>query len=187
MNPMPADAVAVGRVNGAFGVKGWIKVQPFSLDADALFANTIWWLSSEGPRAQPLPSQVKVLSLREQGDQLVALVEGVTERNGAEALRGAILHVPRASFPKPSAPDEFYWVDLIGLSVVNRSDVPLGQVIDLIDTGPHCVLRIAPPGIDKPSPAQELLIPFVSQYGCDVDLTARRITVDWEADWKDAE
>lgn len=183
---MPADAVAVGRVAGAFGVKGWIKVQPFSLDASALIASDCWWTSSESPRAQPLPAQLKVLALREQGDFLVAQVEGVDERNGAEGLRGAVLHVPRSSFPKTSD-GEYYWIDLIGLDVVNRQGVLLGKVIHLIDTGPHCVLRIAPTGIEKPSLAQELLIPFVSQYGCEVDLAARRISVDWETGWKDGE
>lgn len=187
MSPKPADAVAVGRVSGAYGVKGWIKVQPFSLHADALFANTTWWLSGSAPRPQALPESIKVLQLREQGDALVAQIEGVTERNGAEALRGATLSVSRASFPQTGNEDEFYWVDLIGLTVVDRQGRVLGQVVDLIDTGPHCVLRIAPPGIEKPSPAQELLIPFLSQYGCDVDLAARRISVDWDEGWQDAE
>lgn len=183
---MPADAVAVGRVAGAFGVKGWIKVQPFSLDASALISSETWWLTSETPRPQPLPGSLKVLSLREQGEMLVAQVEGVDERNGAEALRGAVLHVPRSAFPKTSD-GEYYWVDLIGLSVQNLQGQALGEVIGLIDTGPHCVLRIAPPGVTNPAPADELLVPFISQYGCEVDLAARRIRVDWQLDWKDAE
>ncbi|MBP8144176.1 ribosome maturation factor RimM [Pseudorhodoferax sp.] len=189
MSPKPADALAVGRVTGAYGVKGWIKVQPFSLHADALFANTTWWLSASAgaPRLQPLPESVKVLQLREQGDALVAQLEGVNDRNAAEALQGATLNVSRASFPQTDGDDEFYWVDLIGLDVVDRQGKALGQVVDLIDTGPHCVLRIAPPGIARPSPAQEVLIPFLSQYGCDVDLAARRISVDWDESWQDAE
>lgn len=187
MSPLPTDAVPVGRISGAFGVKGWIKVQPFSLHADALFASSTWWLSSDAPRPQPLPTSLKVLDLREQGDGLVAQVDGVVERNGAEALRGATLHVPRSSFPRTGSDSEFYWIDLIGLDVVNRDGAPLGTVLGLIDTGPHCVLRIAPPGLSRPSPSQELLIPFVTQYGCDVDLASRRITVDWDAAWKDAE
>lgn len=183
---MPADAVAVGRIAGAFGVKGWIKVQPFSLDAAALMSSELWWLSSETPRPQPLPASLKVLSLREQGEYLVAQVEGVDERNGAEALRGVTLSVPRSAFPK--TPDgEYYWIDLIGLTVQNLQGQALGQVIGLIDTGPHCVLRIAPPGVEKPAPAEEVLIPFISQYGCEVDLAARQIRVDWALDWKDAE
>jgi 16S rRNA processing protein RimM len=184
--PMPADAIAVGRIAGAFGIKGWIKVQPFSLDASALFASSTWWLSSETPRPQPLPATFKVQALREQGDLLVAQIEGVLDRNTAEGLRGITLHVPRSAFPK--TPDgEFYWVDLIGLAVVNREKLSIGTVIGLIDTGPHAVLRIAPPAVAQPTPAQEVLIPFVSQYGCDVDLTAKQITVDWDLDWRDAE
>lgn len=183
---MPADAIAVGRVAGAFGVKGWIKVQPFSLDASALISSKSWWTSSETPRPQPPPAQLQVLDLREQGDFLVAQVEGVADRNGAEQLRGTVLHVARSAFPK--TPDgEYYWIDLIGLSVVSRQGQELGTVIHLIDTGPHCVLRIAPVGIASPTLAQELLIPFVSQYGCEVDLAAARITVDWQTDWQDAE
>jgi 16S rRNA processing protein RimM len=92
-----------------------------------------------------------------------------------------------SSFPGTEDKDEFYWIDLIGLSVVSRDGLELGQVLDLIDTGPHCVLRIAPPGVAKPTPSQEVLIPFLSQYGCDVDLAARRITVDWDPTWKDEE
>ena len=183
---MPADAVAVGRVAGAFGIKGWIKVQPFSLDASALISSTTWWTSSETPRPQPLPAAFTVLELREQGEFLVAQIEGVADRNMAETLRGVTLLVPRSAFPK-TRDGEFYWIDLIGLAVRNREGQPLGEVIGLIDTGPHCVLRIAPPGIPEPSLAQELLIPFVSQYGCEVDLAARQILVDWEADWKDGE
>jgi 16S rRNA processing protein RimM len=185
-NPMPTDAIAVGRISGAFGVKGWIKVQPFSLDAQALIASKTWWLSSDSPSPKTLPASLAVLSLREQAGNLVAEVEGVDERNGAEALIGGLLHVPRSAFPK--TPDgEYYWLDLIGLQVLNLQDQPLGKVIGLIDTGPHSVLRIAPPGLEAPTLAQELLIPFVSQYGCDVDLAAQRIRVDWQLDWKDAE
>ena len=131
------------------------------MHADALFANTTWWLSASAgaPRLQPLPESVKVLQLREQGDALVAQLEGVNDRNAAEALQGATLNVSRASFPQTDGDDEFYWVDLIGLAVVDRQG----------------------------SPAQEVLIPFLSQYGCDVDLAARRISVDWDESWQDAE
>lgn len=184
--PMPADAVVVGRVAGAFGVNGWIKVQPFSLHGGALLSAKTWWLGSDAPRPAALPSLLSVVAVREQGGGLVARVENVMDRNGAEALRGAMLYVPRASFPKPDA-DEFYWLDLIGLEVWNRRQEPVGRVIGLIDTGPHCVLRVSPPGVEEPSAAQEILIPFVSQYGCDVDLPARRISVDWELGWNSAE
>jgi 16S rRNA processing protein RimM len=168
MSPKPADALAVGRVTGAYGVKGWIKVQPFSLHADALFANTTWWLSASAgaPRLQPLPESVKVVQLREQGDALVAQLEGVNDRNAAEALQGATLNVSRASFPKTDGDDEFYWVDLIGLDVVDRQGKALGQVVDLIDTGPHCVLRIT------------LFPELVAAAACRIGITRRAFRPD---------
>ncbi|MBH9552844.1 ribosome maturation factor RimM [Inhella gelatinilytica] len=178
----PEDAVEVGRILGAFGVKGWIKVQPFSFDASALGATKTWWLSGDRP-GQPSRQAFKVVALRDHGEGLVAQLEGVNDRDAADKLKGVLLAVPRSVFPKTQG-EEYYWVDLIGLSVVNVNGEALGTVIDLIDTGPHSVFRIAPPGIDKPTPKQERLIPFVSAYVQSVDLAARQIRVDWSTDWE---
>jgi 16S rRNA processing protein RimM len=95
-------------------------------------------------------------------------------------MRGARVFVGRASFPTPD-PDEFYWVDLIGLDVVNREGVVLGSVVGLLDTGPHSVLRVMPPGESKED--AERLIPFVGAYVDTVSLEQRRITVDWGLDY----
>ena len=100
------------------------------------------------------------------------------DRTAAEALRGARIFIARSQFPKP-AEDEFYWADLIGLGVVTRDGLALGQVVGLIDTGPQSVLRIQPPASD----ADEVLIPFVSAYVDSVDLPGRRIVVDWGVDY----
>jgi len=129
-----------------------------------------------------VPSPLRVVSAKEQGDMVVAQVEGVDDRSAAEALRGARVFVPRASFPT-AGDDEFYWVDLIGLDVVNRDGDALGRVIGLLDTGPHSVLRIAPPGQGVVSEAAERLVPFVSAFVDDVNLAERRITVDWGLDY----
>lgn len=178
--PWPDDAVEVGRIIDAWGVKGWIKVQPFSADPQALFSTKRWFIKpSEQPRAPgaaPLPGLLKVTQAREHGDGIVAGVQEVTDRNGAEALKGARVFVSRASFPTAAA-DEYYWVDLIGLDVVNREGASLGRVADLLDTGAHAVLRIEADG------GAERLVPFVAAYVDQVDLPGRRITVDWAADW----
>jgi len=171
----PADAVEVGRVLGAWGIKGWIKVQPFASDPQALFSTKRWYLRPpEGPGAEP-PPLLRVMESREQGGFVVAGAQEVPDRNAAEALRGARVFVARSSFPTAGA-DEYYWVDLIGCSVVNREAMTLGTVTDLIDTGAHSVLRVVQ-GDD------ERLIPFVAAYIEDVDLPARRITVDWGLDY----
>ncbi|MFG6449731.1 ribosome maturation factor RimM [Roseateles sp. BYS180W] len=184
----PEDAIEVGRVLDAWGIKGWVKVLSHSTDAEALFAARRWYLKPS-ERALPgkpaaVPPVLNILSIRDHGDGIVAHIDGVVDRNGAEALKGARIFVSRAEFPQPVSDDEFYWVDLIGLVVVNRAGEPLGEVLDLIDTGPHCVLRICPPGLVAPiKPEQERLIPFVSQFVLDVSLPDKRITVDWGLDY----
>jgi 16S rRNA processing protein RimM len=185
----PADAIEVGRVIGAWGAKGGLKVKPFSADAQALFAAKRWFLqASEVPRppgaqaATPLPAFLDVQQAREQSGAVVATVKGLTDRDVAQAMSGARVFVSRLLFPAPGE-QEFYWIDLIGLQVHNRAGLVLGDVVGLIETGPHCVLRVRPPGADEGDLNEERLIPFVDAYVDAVDLTGRRITVDWEADY----
>jgi 16S rRNA processing protein RimM len=181
----PEDAVEVGRVLDAWGIKGWVKIQSYSTDAQALFSSRRWFLQPpEGkPMAKPLPSVLKILSVREHGEGIVAQAEDVADRNAAEALRGARIFISRSAFPKAD-PNEYYWVDLIGLAVHNRQGELLGEVVGLLDTGPHSVLRIAPPGLPQPvKPDQERLVPFVSAFVDEVSLPERRITVDWGLDY----
>lgn len=181
---LPEDAIEVGRVLGAWGIKGGIKVKPFAADPQALFSSKRWFIqppepspARPGPRAE-MPALLRVIGAREHGDGVVATVQEVPDRSAAEALKGARVFVSRASFPTPDA-DEFYWVDLIGLNAEGRNGALLGEVVGLIETGPHCVLRVQPAAADAP----ELLIPFVAAYVDKVDLPARRIVVDWEADY----
>jgi 16S rRNA processing protein RimM len=191
--PWPEDAVEVARVLGAWGVAGGIKLKAYAADPQALFGTKRWFLqpplapsaiagakplaARQGAAARaPLPGLLRVVKAREQGDTIVATVQELTDRDGAEALKGARVFVSRASFPTPDA-DEFYWVDLIGLTVVNRQGQTLGPVVGLLETGPHCVLRIQPP-----TGGSECLIPFVSVYVDTVDKATGRITVDWELD-----
>jgi 16S rRNA processing protein RimM len=182
---MPEDAVEVGRVLGAWGIKGGIRVKPFAADPQALFSSKRWFIQPpEGPRpvvpkaTGAYPTLLRVLTAREQGDSVVATVQDLTDRDYAEALRGARIYIARSSFPTPGD-GEFYWIDLIGLSVVNREAVPLGKVVGLIETGPHCVLRIQPEAAE----AEERLIPFVDAYVDKVEMAGRLITVDWDPEY----
>ena len=182
----PEDAVEIGRILDAWGVKGWLRVQPFASDPQALFSSRRWFVKPPEAKdikqfgtqpAASFPSLLKVTEAKEHGDVVVAQVQEVGDRNAAEALRGVRLFVGRSSFPTASA-DEYYWVDLIGMTVVNREGQTLGTVAGLIDTGPHSVLRLA-----APTPAEERLIPFVGAYVDDVSMAERRITVDWGLDY----
>ncbi len=124
------------------------------------------------------------MQAREQAGVVVASAQEVLDRDAAEALTGARIFISRASFPTAGA-DEYYWVDLIGLRVVNREGAPLGTVTDLIDTGAHSVLRVRRPDASAGmSPEQaERLIPFVAHYIDSVDLDGKLIHVDWGLDF----
>lgn len=185
--PFPADAVEVGAVLGAYGVRGALKVKPHAADPQALFSTRRWFLKlpPAAPATPPRPTFLHVTQARAQGDAVVATCRELADRDAAQALRGATIHVPRTSFPTPGE-GEFYWVDLIGLAVVNRAGLPLGRVIGLIDTGPSSVLRIRKPEADAAladddlPPDAERLIPFVDHYVDEVDLPGRAIRVDWD-------
>jgi 16S rRNA processing protein RimM len=179
---LPADAVEVGRVQGAWGIKGWIRIQPYSASPEALFSSKRWFLlpPERGPKA-PFDGAVrlKIMQARAHSDAVVASAHDMADRDAAEALKGARVFVPRSSFPTPEE-GEYYWVDLIGLAVVNREGVTLGQVTDLMSTGPQQVLVV---GYEEAGKSRERLIPFVDAYVDQVDLQARHITVDWQADY----
>jgi len=180
----PADAIEVGRIAGAWGIKGGFKVQPHASDPQALFSSRRWFLQAPvGPR-RALPQLLRIIEVREQASMVVATAQEVADRDAAEALAGARIFVSRSSFPT-AGDGEYYWVDLIGLSVVNREGVALGDVTGLIDTGVHSVLRVRRPDAtaDAAPESGERLIPFVAAYIDSVDLGARRIVVDWGIDY----
>lgn len=181
----PDDAVEVGCITEAWGIKGWFKVKPFSSDPQALFSSRRWFVKPpevSGPKSSErlYPRLLKVSGVKEHGDGVVAQARDVDDRATAESLRGARLFVSRQSFPS-AGPDEFYWIDLLGLSVINREGDLLGEVVGLIDTGPHSVLRVLPSGTGDAE--SERLIPFVAVFIDDVSLEQRRITVDWGLDY----
>ncbi len=186
---LPADAVELGRFLDAWGVKGWVHVQPHSADTRALFESPDWFLLppearfGRGFSAFSSPVQVRVAEIKVHAGGIVARLDGMTDRTSADALKGARIHVPRSAFP-PAGVGEYYWVDLIGLDVVNREGVHLGVVRDLLTTGPTSVLVLEYTETvgDAPKTA-ERMIPFVAAYIDDVDLKARRITADWGQDY----
>lgn len=186
---LPDDAVELGRIQDAWGVKGWVRIHPHSADTSALLASSDWYLQppearfARGFSAFSGHVQAHVAEIKTHSDGIVARLDGVDDRSAAEGLKGVRISVPRSAFP-PAADGEYYWVDLIGLDVVNREGVHLGVVRDLMPTGPTSVLVMeyteSVDGVDKTA---ERMIPFVAAYIDDVDLKARRITADWGVDY----
>lgn len=178
---LPADAIEVGRISDAWGIKGWFKVQPYSADPEALFSSKRWFLqpAEKGKKSFDGVVSVKIKQAKWHADTVVACAYDFDDRDSVDALRGTRIFIARSSFPTPEK-DAYYWVDLIGLSVVNRQGEALGQVRDLLSTGPQTVLVIDHLADGK---RHERMIPFVSAYVDDVDLAARRVLVDWQTDY----
>ena len=195
MSPMmpsalPDDAIEVGRILDAWGVKGWLKILPHSTLPEALFSAKSWFLQAPDVKFRPGFNAfsgtvaINVDEAKTHSDSVVAKIAGLDDRDAAEALRGCRIFLPRSSFPAATK-DEYYWVDLIGLKVVNREGVVLGCVRDLMATGPHSVLCVeyATTREDGSNTVDERMIPFVAVYVDAVDLSARSITVDWQPDY----
>jgi 16S rRNA processing protein RimM len=178
---LPPDAIEVGRIADAWGVKGWFKVISHSASPEALFSSRRWYLqpSERGHKAFSGTALMRVREAKEHSGSIVASAHDIDERGVAESLKGSRIFVPRSSFPT-AGEDEYYWVDLIGLEVVNREGLALGRVTDLMATGPQTVLVLE---YEEAGKKAERMIPFVAAYVDDVDIAAKKITVDWQSDY----
>lgn len=159
----------MGQVRAPYGVRGWVRVRAYTELLDSLCRYRFWWIGQGGQWRQ-----VQVEECRPQGKELVAGLEGCASREGAQCLAGSDIAIPRSQLPE-RAPGEYYWVDLVGLSVVNLDGVMLGQVHGLMETGANQVLQVAG--------ERERLIPFVEHVVREVDLERKVVTVDWGADY----
>jgi len=161
----------MGRIVAPYGVKGWVRVEPYGAVPDSLRSYPAWWVGRNGDWRE-----VKVAeTVLQHGASLVARFEGCVERDAALALKGSEIALERAALPQ-NANDEFYWADLVGLKVVNAKDEELGAVAGLFDNGAHAVLRVV-------AGETERLLPFVGQVVRQVDMAEGRIRVEWELDW----
>ena len=169
--PPPDARILLGRIHGAFGVRGEVKLESFTEPLSAILRYQPWTLRDAQGRERTLEGARG----RETAKGLVATFPGVEDRDAAEALRGSEVWAPRSALP-PARPGEYYWVDLEGLRVANTEGVELGTVSHLFSTGANDVLVV--------QGERERMIPFLEpDYIVTVDFDAGRVTVDWDADF----
>ena len=164
--------VVMGRIVGAQGILGWVKVQTFTEYLDGLLDYDEWYLGNDKHPWR----KVDVLEANVHGKVLVAKLPGIFDRTTAEQCKGLLVAVHRDSLPK-QAPDEYYWSDLIGLQVVNLAGESLGIVDTLLETGANDVLSV------RDAQGKEILIPFLASVIQQVSLDEKVIRVDWQADY----
>ena len=178
-----AGLVTLGRVTAASGLRGWVKVHSDTEPRENIVGYAAWLLRPDGARAAAAGwREVRVLDGRPQGKTIVARLEGIEDRDAAEALVGSTVAVPRAALP-PAAEDEFYWTDLVGMDVVTADGAALGPVDRLFETGANDVLVVTD-ARDGAKPGAEVLVPWVRpDVIVEVDAAARRIVIDWDPDF----
>jgi len=158
----------MGQVAGVFGVHGWLKIHSHTRPRANLLGYKTWLLGEPGDWRS-----VKVTGSRAQGPNLLARLEGVDTREAAEALLRQQIAVARSALPR-LARNEYYWADLIGMSVRDSQQRDLGRVVRLVEAGDHDVLVIR-------GESGETLIPFVQGvYVMHVDRAGGLIEVDWQ-------
>ncbi|MCQ8106126.1 ribosome maturation factor RimM [Methylomonas sp. SURF-2] len=165
------DFLNAGEISGVFGVKGLVKVFSFTEPRENILRYSPWIL-----RKNNQTKEIKVTGGQRQGNTVVAELEGIADRDAALALMGWEILISKQQLPKPR-PGEYYWADLIGLTVKTQEGVYLGVVDHLLETGANDVLVV----IDGET---ERLIPFVQQHTVlSIDLDTGLMVVDWDPDF----
>jgi 16S rRNA processing protein RimM len=157
-----AGFVAVGRVLGPFGLKGELKVQALTDNADRFKAKAKLWAGQ-----QP----VSIAKTREAQGHLYLTFKGFPDRESADKFRHALLQIPEAELP-PLPEGEYYRFQLMGLTVVTRDGALLGTLDEIIETGANDVYRV------HPSEGADLLLPALADVIVSIDLAERRMVVD---------
>lgn len=166
------DIVQLGRVTGLFGVRGWMKVFSDTHYREDILRYSPWLISKDGEEWR----EYKLAEGQMQGKGIIARLDGVIDRDQAAEFIDYIIAVPRSVLPTPDN-GEYYWSDLIGMTVVTVDDAKLGVVSEIIETGANDVLVIQ--AEDK-----ERLIPFVQPDVIKkVDLESRVITAEWDPEY----
>jgi 16S rRNA processing protein RimM len=171
MHNHPNNLVEMGYIANAFGIQGWVKIKVTTEFSDSLDEYSVIYLKM--PNGSVVSKKIETSFVRD--DIYHAKFSGINDRDSAFALRGAVVAVDRAEFPNLDD-DEYYWVDLLGLTVVNLDNDNLGTVTSLMETGANDVLVVK-------SDDKQHLIPFVAQYIIEVKQAEKQIIVDWGIDY----
>jgi len=167
------EFIRVGKISGAFGVKGWVKIFSFTDPRKNILSYSPLYLLQKGEWVK-----LDVVSGRVQGKGIVMSLEGITDPDQVLPLVGSELAIKKEQL-KPASNDEFYWSQLIGLTVINVKDETLGMVTSLHETGANDVLVVK-----NKEQKTEQLVPFVMEEIVQlVDLDNKIIRVDWELDY----
>jgi 16S rRNA processing protein RimM len=168
------SGVLVGRLGGAFGIKGWVKIISYTSPPENILQYAPWQLR-ESESGKTVRS-AKLLEGKAHGKGLIGRFTGIADRDQADSLKGLEIVVERSQLPVPED-GLYYWADLEGLQVETSDGSVLGRVDQMLEAGAADVMVVC--GAD----GSRHLIPFIrNEVILAVDLDAKRIRVNWEQD-----
>ena len=178
------EYVAIGKIAGVYGVKGWVRVIPFTEHKQDVLNYDPWYLGSEhlgsehsGSEADP--KAIALVQGKVHGKGVVALLGDIMDRDQAYRLNGLNIYVKRSQLPDLPI-GEYYWRDLEGLEVSDTDGRKLGNVSHLLETGANDVLVVKSDDTQAP----EILIPFIrDKVVKSVDLNENKLIVEWDPDY----
>lgn len=162
--------ITLGKIIGVFGVQGWVKVFSYTDPISNILNYSPWQIVQCGQSRT-----IRVCEGQMHGKSIIARLETCEDREMAIQFLGAEIAIYREQLP-PIGKGEYYWADLMGLTVLNREGITLGQVDHLLKTGANDVLVV--------KGEKEHLIPFLlDQVVLEVDLVGGQLQVDWDAEF----
>jgi 16S rRNA processing protein RimM len=185
-NSAESNMVVMGRIVAPYGVFGWLKIVPDTEAFDGLFDYDTWWLGKGDDWREMVVETAKT-----HNDVLVVKLKGIDDRDAALACKGKQIAVPREQLPEAEE-DEYYWSDLIGVRVKNKQDVDFGLIVDVFETGANDVIAVRADAVKQEALAdkivakekpKERLLPFIDAVVLEVDIVAKTMLVDWDADF----
>ncbi len=169
---MSEEKILVGKINGIYGVKGWVKIFSHTDPRDNILSYSPWLLKIKGQWQSFNIIKGQVL---QGGKSIVVHLEDFNDREMARTFMGTEISIYANQL---ESSDEFYWRDLIGCKVLNQDNVKLGQVTELVETGAHDVLRVV-----SDETGISTLIPLVfKNFITNIDIATKQIKVNWELD-----
>jgi 16S rRNA processing protein RimM len=184
----PSDAIPVGRVQGAYNLRGQVKAFTYSDDPESLLRLSGKHGGETWLRLHNQVAEIRVTKTNLQSGLVVMSFAGIDDRTQAEKLKNAEILVRFASLPslEKEPLDTYYWLDLIGCQVINREAHHFGVVSGLLETGAHDILQIeaqAPATDQAVEKTPQTLIPFLARFVDTVDVANKQIRVDWPTDF----
>ena len=163
----PNAKIVVGKLGASYGIRGWLRMQSYTQEPDAIFEYLPWTLGRAKVDVEPV-------EWRRAGMQFAVKLTGVDSPEAARDWTGLEISVSASQLPA-LANGEYYWSQLQGMQVMNTSGVDLGSVQSLIETGANDVMVVVG--------ERERLIPYVDSVVHTVNMPDRTIVVDWDPDY----